>query len=80
MRTGREINFRLDNRFRDETPFVPFYKLGYGEPYQMYFDLQGWLPVFYTAELATSSLYFPLVLYSNSHRLFICRKLDPFLV
>jgi hypothetical protein len=41
MRTGRGINFHLDNRFREETPFVPFYKLGYGEPYQMYFDLQG---------------------------------------
>ena len=41
MRSGGNLNFHLDDQFRAETPFVPFYSLGFGEPYQMYFDVQG---------------------------------------
>ena len=41
QQTGRNLEFRTDKQRWSDTPFVPFYQPGYGEPYRMYFDLQA---------------------------------------
>ncbi|MGA2327700.1 MAG: beta-L-arabinofuranosidase domain-containing protein [Bryobacteraceae bacterium] len=38
---GEGLRFRVDDRHWKRAPLVPFYKLGFGEPYRMYFMLQS---------------------------------------